>query len=481
MHVRDNNPRSEDYQSNFNKAIGKNLMDSLRDQLFQMNVISEVGRERREETSRDISILTLYIVIGGSIVLGVGFGLYARSNLRSVSQDYEAVLRSEQKNAELISTTLLSIGDAVLVTDAKGCINQINAVAEQLTGWKNAEAIGKPSTEVFNIVNESTREPVESPVDRVIREGVIVGLANHTVLIHRNGSEIPIDDSGAPIRNADGNLIGTVLVFRDITERKLYEQQLAETYDKDHRIADSLQNALLERPSNDSFDHVEIEAIYRPALDEAQIGGDFFDMYELEDHQIAFLIGDISGKGLTAATKTAEIKFTLRAFLHEHPSPSSAMLRLNEFICGTKNREEPDYSNFLCLSIGIFNTDTGQLAYCSAGSEAPLIYRSKQNTVEICGNQSNGMMLGIVPRIDYNSAIFMLEPGDLFVMSTDGITEARQSGHDLFGVDGIINSLKNCDKTASLLQIGEIIVNDALKHSGGTFKDDVCVLIARRI
>jgi serine phosphatase RsbU (regulator of sigma subunit) len=66
-------------------------------------------------------------------------------------------------------------------------------------------------------------------------------------------------------------------------------------------------------------------------------------------------------------------------------------------------------------------------------------------------------------------------------MSTDGITEARQSGHDLFGVDGIINSLKNCDKTASLLQIGEIIVNDALKHSGGTFKDDVCVLIARRI
>ena len=121
-------------------------------------------------------------------------------------------------NLEEFRTTLYSIGDAVISTDTAGRIQQMNPVAEKLTGWPEAKAMGKPIGDIFRIINEETRAPVENPVARVLSEGRVVGLANHTRLIARDGRECPIADSAAPIRDAAGNLRGTVLVFRDVTE-----------------------------------------------------------------------------------------------------------------------------------------------------------------------------------------------------------------------------------------------------------------------
>jgi PAS domain S-box-containing protein len=116
--------------------------------------------------------------------------------------------------------TLYSIGDAVIATDAESRIIGMNPVAERLTGWLEGEAQGKPLSEVFRIVNEETRAAVESPVTRVLREGQVVGLANHTLLVAKNGTERPIADSGAPIRDEKGETTGVVLVFRDQTEER---------------------------------------------------------------------------------------------------------------------------------------------------------------------------------------------------------------------------------------------------------------------
>jgi PAS domain S-box-containing protein len=127
----------------------------------------------------------------------------------------QAARRAAEEARSSLETTLRSIGDAVMSTDGQGKITMMNPVAEQLTGWKASDALGQPLHTVFHIINEGTRHTVESPVDRVLREGVVVGLANHTVLVARNGTETPIADSGAPIRGDSGEIRGVVLVFRD--------------------------------------------------------------------------------------------------------------------------------------------------------------------------------------------------------------------------------------------------------------------------
>jgi PAS domain S-box-containing protein len=140
-------------------------------------------------------------------------------------QAEDALFKSEQRWA----TTLGSIGDAVIATDTSGKVTYMNAQAEALTGWTLREADSKSVAEIFNIINEHTRQQVESPVDKVLKQGIICGLANHTILLRKDGTEVAIDDSGAPIRTQEGNTTGVVLVFRDITDRKKAEEALKES------------------------------------------------------------------------------------------------------------------------------------------------------------------------------------------------------------------------------------------------------------
>jgi PAS domain S-box-containing protein len=126
---------------------------------------------------------------------------------------------------ELLRTTLASIGDGVITTDTDGIITRINPVAETLTGWKADEACGSPLESIFKIINEDSRKTVENPVTKSLREGTIVGLANHTLLIAKDGTERPIDDSSAPIKSPQGDVSGAVLVFRDVTENRKQERE----------------------------------------------------------------------------------------------------------------------------------------------------------------------------------------------------------------------------------------------------------------
>lgn len=165
-------------------------------QLYQVRLTPE-----RSEDGQIVSVLTLS---------------------RDIS-DLAAVSRALRERERLLSTTLRSIGDGVLSADTSGRITFLNPVAEALTGWSLGEAIGQPAESVFRILNEISREPVASPIEKVLAEGVIVALANHTVLLPRHGGEIPIDDSGAPVLDENGELCGAVLVFRDVTDRRRNE------------------------------------------------------------------------------------------------------------------------------------------------------------------------------------------------------------------------------------------------------------------
>jgi PAS domain S-box-containing protein len=213
-------------------GTGKQLMDGLR---------AEVARLNDKQTSalkadallidRTTRTRTLVFLVSALVNLAVLAWAYRRI-AEALKQRDEALGESNarslelQQQKELLSVTLASIGDCVLVTDDGGRITFMNPVAEEITGWKLHEAIGRPVTDVFQILNEHTRAPVENPVDKVLREGVIVGLANHTLLIRKDGSEIPIDDSGAPIRDGRGGIRGVVLVFRDFTPHKQAQQEV---------------------------------------------------------------------------------------------------------------------------------------------------------------------------------------------------------------------------------------------------------------
>jgi PAS domain S-box-containing protein len=151
----------------------------------------------------------------------------SEENARRLAEE-SAARRVAQEQRERLHVTLASIGDGVISTDAEGRVDFLNPVAQQLVGWKTEEAASRTLSDVFRIVNETTRQPVENPALRALKEGVIVGLANHTVLIARDGKERPIDDSAAPIRDAGGVVVGSVLVFRDISEKKRDEAVLKE-------------------------------------------------------------------------------------------------------------------------------------------------------------------------------------------------------------------------------------------------------------
>jgi PAS domain S-box-containing protein len=190
------------------------------------------GAKLREPRAR--AFFCVPLVAEGRTIGLLGAGYYAPRTFSSDERAFvetlaghcaQALLRSarrerEERAQQWFTTTLRSIGDAVIATDALGRVRLLNPLAERLTGWKEAEAQGRMLDEVFTISSEETGEAVESPVGKVIQEGNVVGLANHTVLRGRCGRGVPIEDSAAPIRGEDGHVLGVVLVFRDATREK---------------------------------------------------------------------------------------------------------------------------------------------------------------------------------------------------------------------------------------------------------------------
>jgi PAS domain S-box-containing protein len=214
---------------------GRRLMDELRLKVGEMEQEEKSLLQEREQATRrafHVAVLTgsLASLSGVLAVVLIAWLLHRHLTARNLAEFTIA------EQGERLRTTLASIGDAVLTTDKEGRITGLNAVAESLTGWKTDAAVGQPLDVVFRIVNEETRKSVANPATRALREGVIVGLANHTLLIARDGTERPIDDSAAPIRCKAGEVVGCVLVFRDVTERRHAEKEL-------HRFAAELSEA----------------------------------------------------------------------------------------------------------------------------------------------------------------------------------------------------------------------------------------------
>ncbi len=208
--------------------IGKASMEKIREQGDAL-IHAENNQLRSQlDQSRAHRMRTRVVVLGGTAVLALLL-LGAVFHVSSLITTLERAHATEHTQKATLRTTIESIGDAVIATDTAGNITFLNPVAERATGWPMSEAVGRPLSEVFKIISEDSRESVENPADKVLRMGAVVGLANHTLLIRRDGREVPVDDSGAPIRDAQGKVNGVVLVFRDVTARRETEREIAES------------------------------------------------------------------------------------------------------------------------------------------------------------------------------------------------------------------------------------------------------------
>ena len=190
------------------------------------------------KTSDQFDLLR-FVLVGVSTAVLCGQLRWRAEMLLKQQQECKLAEERVQQHRDLLQVTLAGIGDAVISTDAAGQITFINPVAEKLTGWRSAEALGLPLEKVFAIINEQSRQAVETPVAHVLREGKIIGLANHTVLIAKDRTELVIEDSAAPIKDRQGKIVGVVLVFRDATEKRNSERQLQKQAERQRLLGEA--------------------------------------------------------------------------------------------------------------------------------------------------------------------------------------------------------------------------------------------------
>jgi PAS domain S-box-containing protein len=199
---------------------------------------SEIFSEIKTSASI-VSIIILMLIL--TLITGIAWIYHFRQ---------KNIYKNLWQTQEEYRTILYSIGDAVITTDTNGCITNMNKVAETLTGWEETKAIGKRLITVFNIINEVTRTSVEDPVNKVLKNGHIIGLANHTILISKNGTEFQIADSAAPIKNVTGEIKGVVFVFSDVTDKYAAQKHLKNAKEKAEK-SDRLKSAFLANMSHE--------------------------------------------------------------------------------------------------------------------------------------------------------------------------------------------------------------------------------------
>jgi PAS domain S-box len=304
---------------------------------------------------------------------------------------------------------------------------------------------------------------------------------------------------GAAVLDSGDEVISFVL---DVSEQKRMEKDLAEASARQRRIAETLQRSLLLPPDEDSFPDLRVATFYEAASDEAKVGGDFFDAFPLEDGRVALVVGDVMGKGLVAATRTAEVRFALRAFLSDAPNDvAGAVGRLNRFLCAAhpvgliaETSEEESAGElrpvrgFVCLALVVVDPRTGQAEALSAGAELPLVLRGSgaepvEPVLDINDVREAGLcaMLGVDPETAFTTAPFAMAPEDTLLLLTDGLSEARPPGTvDFFAGEPLAASFRAAaTRLPPAEAVGEV-VECARRHAGGTLRDDVCLLMARR-
>lgn len=283
------------------------------------------------------------------------------------------------------------------------------------------------------------------------------------------GTETLMSVSAAPVSDSEGRVVGATKVFRDISDQVEFERHKDDLYQREHHIAQVLQRAIVPPDVPSEMYGYAIAVQYKPALKEAEIGGDFYDIFDLGDGKFAVLIGDVAGKGLPAAIRVAEARHTMRSFAFIDPRPARVMALTNDALC----RERNNTASMLTAFLAIIDTEVGTITYSGAGHEPPIVCSAHGRCDEL---QPGGLPLGVVPGAEYTQASRRIDPGEKIVMVTDGVTEARAEGSVLFGSQGVIDYVLRYP-AASPHEIALGLIEAAVEHAGGELQDDAAIVV----
>ena len=363
------------------------------------------------------------------------------------------------REAEATARILESIGDAFMAFDREWRFTYVNDQYEKIVARRRGELLGQRFWEAFPAVVGSA---FEREYRRAVREQVSVTFEDFYAPLN-----LWVEVRAYP--SADG---GLSVFFQNINERKALEADRERIAARERNIAAQLQDAL--QPPLPAFvPGLEVGSFTRPALQEAQVGGDFFDVFPLDKEQHAVVIGDVSGKGLAAAAQLALIRNSLRTTLYLSQRPAQAAASLNAIVTA-----HDLLVGFVTAFVGIYDAATGQIIYASCGHEPGLIRRAVGGAIEEL--ETTGPPLGVDQNALYSDQTLTLAPGDTLLLYTDGLSEAGPTRRDLLGTAGLARLFAALPPADPAQSQAEALVRQAGSYAGGLFRDDIAVLTLRR-
>jgi PAS domain S-box-containing protein len=378
---------------------------------------------------------------------------------------YEA----ERREAELRSF-ITSIADGVAIWDAAGQLVFLNDAARQVLGVPKDISLDQfsKSYELRTLEGESI--PEEQWGSRRALRGEEV--RDYRARIITPWKEAVISYSAAPVLDSTGRVIGATSVLRDVGERVEFEKQQRELFDREHRIAQMLQHALVPTATFIEVEGCRAALRYEPALEEAEVGGDFYDVFDLSEGRVGIVIGDVAGKGLDAAVYVAAAKHALRSYAYLFDSPADVMTSANEALCRTELDGEMEWS-MLTVFFATVDPRKGTIRWANAGHEPPVIRHGDGSIEELEGTD---IALGVLCGSRYREHSQSLGAEDVVVMVTDGITEARPSPTLVFGKAGVLRYLSEHPEVP-FSEIPTGLLEAARTHGGGRLQDDAAIVV----
>lgn len=388
---------------------------------------------------------------------------------RELAKQESTTAREEaERRAAELETFFGSMGDGVALFDVRGQVVLANDAGRAMLGFPEGEPFEQWTKDYRLFALDGEPIPIEEYTSRRALRGETLSDARYKVTTPWREGLISI--SASPVKDLGGSVIGAVVVFRDVQKQVEFEQRSVALYQREHHIAEMLQKALIPSEIPADLFGFRIATRYQPALKEAEVGGDFYDLFELGDGKIGVIIGDVAGKGLLAAMRVSAARYTIRSYALHDPSPATVMCQANQAL---SMEDTPGFTSFVTAFFAVIDAKTRTVTYANAGHEPPVILRSDGRVEELV---AGGRAFGItVEDCDYDQAKAELASGDTMILVTDGVTEARTQAV-IWGKEGMCDHLSRAGE-GSPDSIADGLLQAAVSFAGGGLHDDAAIVV----